>query len=122
MTFLAPYRATLYAALRIVAGLLYSLHGFQKLFGLFGMPAPVPLASQMGVAGLIESIGGLCIAIGFHASPIAFLAGGQMAWAYFQAHAPRGMWPITNGGELAALYCWVFLYVAANGSGKWSVR
>jgi putative oxidoreductase len=122
VTFLAPYRAAIYAALRIVAGLLFALHGLQKLFGLFGMPAPVPLASQMGVAGLIETIGGLCIALGFYASPVAFLAAGQMAWAYFQAHAPRGMWPISNGGELAALYCWLFLYIAATGSGRWSLR
>jgi putative oxidoreductase len=122
VTFLAPFRPTLYACLRIVAGLLFSLHGIQKLFGVFGRPAPVDLASQMGLAGVIETVAGLSIALGFYASPLAFLASGQMAVAYFQQHLPQGPWPIMNGGELAALYCWLFLYIAANGSGKWSLR
>jgi putative oxidoreductase len=77
--------------------------------------------SQMGLAGVIEVFGGVAIAIGLFTSPIAFIASGEMAVAYLQAHAPRGFWPITNGGELAALYCFVFLYFAASGSGKWSV-
>ncbi|MEY4636269.1 MAG: hypothetical protein RJA55_2067 [Acidobacteriota bacterium] len=75
----------------------------------------------MGLAGIIEVIGGAMIALGLFASPVAFLASGQMAVAYFQAHAPRGLWPIMNGGELAALFCFVFLYIAAIGSGKWSI-
>jgi putative oxidoreductase len=103
------------------AGLLFFLHGLPKLFGGFGRSAPVELMSQMGLAGIIEVIGGAMIALGLFASPVAFLASGQMAVAYFQAHAPRGLWPIMNGGELAALFCFVFLYIAAIGSGKWSI-
>lgn len=115
---LSPY---LYALMRIVAGFLFFQHGLPKLFGGFGRAAPVELMSQMGLAGLIEVIGGFMISIGLFTSPIAFIASGEMAVAYFQAHAPRGFWPIVNGGELAALYCFVFLYIAAVGSGKLSV-
>jgi putative oxidoreductase len=114
----APY---LYALLRIMAGFLFFQHGLPKLFGGFGRSAPAELFSQMGLAGLIEVIGGALISIGLFTSPVAFIASGETAWAYFQAHAPRGFWPITNGGELAALYSFVFLYVAAMGSGKFSI-
>lgn len=118
---LAPFRPHIYALLRIAAGFLFFQHGLPKLFGGFGRPAPAELMSQMGLAGIIEVVGGAMIALGLFTSPIAFLASGEMAVAYFQAHAPRDFWPITNGGELAALYCFVFLYFAAIGSGKWSV-
>ena len=118
---LGPYRSYIYALLRMAAGLLFFLHGLPKLFGGFGRPAPVELMSQMGLAGIIEVIGGAMIGLGLFTSPVAFLASGQMAVAYFQAHAPRGLWPIMNGGELAALFCFVFLYFAAAGSGKWSI-
>lgn len=118
---LGPYRAYLYSLLRFTAGLLFFLHGLPKLFGGFGRSAPVELMSQMGLAGLIEVIGGAMIALGLFTSPVAFLASGQMAVAYFQAHAPRNLFPIQNGGELAALFCFVFLYFAANGSGKLSI-
>lgn len=118
---LGPHVGTLYAALRIVAGLLFFLHGLPKLFGGFGRSAPAELMSQMGLAGLIEVIGGAAIALGAFTSPIAFIASGEMAVAYFQAHLPRGFWPVVNGGELAALFCFVFLFIAAKGSGKWSV-
>jgi len=118
---LAPFRPHLYALLRIVAGFLFFQHGLPKLFGGFGRSAPVELMSQMGLAGIIEVVGGAMIALGLFTSPVAFLASGQMAVAYFQAHFPRGIWPIANGGELAALYCFVFLYFAAMGSGKWSL-
>ena len=114
----APY---LYALLRIMAGFLFFQHGLPKLFGGFGRPAPAELFSQMGLAGLIEVIGGALISIGLFTSPVAFIASGETAWAYFQAHAPRGFWPVSNGGELAALYCFVLLYFAAMGSGKLSV-
>ena len=117
---LSRYRPYLYALLRIVAGLLFAQHGAQKLFGALG-GKPVELMSQMGLAGVIEFVGGLMIALGLFTSPVAFLASGQMAVAYFQAHAPRGFWPIANGGEVAALFCFVFLYFAAAGSGKWSI-
>ncbi len=119
---LAPHRTTIYALLRIVAGLLFAFHGIQKLFGLFGASEAAPLLSQRGLAGIIEGAGGLAIALGFYTSPIAFLASGQMAVAYFQAHAPRGPFPLTNGGELAVLYCFLFLFIAASGTGKWGLR
>ena len=118
---LGRFRPHIYALLRMAAGLLFFLHGLPKLFGGFGRPAPVELMSQMGLAGIIEVIGGALIGLGLFTSPVAFLASGQMAVAYFQAHAPRGLWPIMNGGELAALFCFVFLYFAAAGSGKWSI-
>jgi putative oxidoreductase len=111
---------TFYALLRLVAGLLFAQHGAQKLFGLLG-GTQRELMSQAGLAGVIEFFGGLLIAVGAFTSPIAFIASGEMVWAYFQQHAPRGFWPIQNGGELAALYAWLFLYIAASGSGKWSV-
>lgn len=119
--FLGPYRLQAHALLRIVAGLLFFLHGLPKLFGGFGRPAPVELLSQMGLAGVIEVFGGAAIMLGLFTSPIAFLASGEMAVAYFQAHAPRGLWPLLNGGELAALFCFVFQYLAASGSGVWSI-
>ena len=119
--FLGPYTATLHAVLRIVAGFLFFQHGLPKLFGGFGSRGPVELFSQMGLAGIIEVFGGAAIALGLFASPIAFIASGEMAFAYFQAHAPRGLWPVANGGELAAIFCFVFLYFAATGAGKWSL-
>ena len=119
-TWLGPHRASLYALLRVMAGLAFAEHGAQKLFGLLGGTAQ-PLFSQMGFAGIVEFIGGILIAIGLFASPVAFLASGQMAVAFFQNHLPRGFWPIQNGGELAVLYCFLFLFVAASGSGKWSI-
>jgi len=114
---LAPY---FYVALRIAAGLAFAQHGAQKLFGLLGGQA-VALSSQRGLAGIIEFVGGLMIALGLFTTPVAFLASGQMAWAYFQQHAPKGAFPIQNGGELAVLYCFIFLYLSALGSGKLSI-
>jgi putative oxidoreductase len=123
---LSPWSSPLYALLRIVAGLLFACHGAQKLFGLFGgmggQPGvAAPLFSLMGLAGVIEFVGGLCIAVGLWTSVFAFLASGEMAGAYFMAHAPRGFWPIQNGGELPVLFCFLFLYVAARGAGIWSL-
>jgi putative oxidoreductase len=118
---LGPYTATLHAVLRIVAGFLFFQHGLPKLFGGFGSRGPAELSSQMGLAGVIEVFGGAAIALGLLTSPIAFLASGEMAVAYFQAHLPRGFWPVANGGELAAIFCFVWLYYAATGSGKWSL-
>lgn len=110
----------LYALLRIVAGLAFAQHGAQKLFGVLGGTA-VSLATQRGAAGIIEFVGGILISLGLFTGPVAFLASGEMAWAYFQAHAPRGFWPIQNGGELSVLYCFIFLYISAVGSGKLSI-
>jgi len=119
----APY---LYVLLRLVAGLLFACHGAQKLFGVFGGVGghpgiAVPLFSLMGLAGCIEFVGGLLIALGILTSFAAFVASGEMALAYFSQHFPRGFWPIHNGGELAVLNCFLFLYIAANGAGVWGV-
>lgn len=119
---LARFTPYLYALLRIVAGLLFAQHGVQKLFGWLGGSGPVPVFSQFWVAGVVETFGGLAIALGAFTSPVAFVASGQMAVAYFQAHLPRGFWPIQNGGELSILFCFLFLYIASRGSGKWSLR
>lgn len=120
IAFLSRYAELAYAILRIVTGLLFAFHGAQKIFGAFGQQA-VPIASLRGAAGLIELVGGGLVMIGLLTVPAAFLASGEMAVAYFMAHAPRGTWPIQNQGELAALYCFVFLYIAARGAGIWSV-
>lgn len=117
---LGRFNGELYSLLRIAAGGLFACHGAQKLFGALGGQA-VPLASQYGLAGVIELLGGLLIALGLFTSPVAFLAAGEMAAAYFIAHAPRAPWPILNGGELAVLYCFLFLYMAARGSGPLSL-
>ena len=109
---LAPY---IYGALRIVAGILFAIHGAQKLFGLFG-GKQMPLMTQIGLAGVIELVCGLMIAIGILTSIAAFIASGEMASAYFIAHAPRGLNPVQNDGELAVIYCFLFLYIAARGT------
>ena len=114
---LAPW---LYVLLRVAAGLAFAQHGAQKLFGLLGGRA-MPLLSQMGLAGIIEFVGGSMIALGLFTGPVALVASGEMAWAFFQNHFPRGFFPIQNGGELAVLYCFIFLYLSASGSGKLSI-
>ena len=114
----APY---LYALMRIVFGVLFACHGAQKLFGLLG-GTPVALVSLRGLAGLIELVGGLLIAVGFLTGYAAFIASGEMAMAYFMAHAPRGFWPIQNREELALLYCFSFLYIATRGVCAGSTR
>lgn len=118
---LGRYREYVYPLLRIAAGLLFCLHGLPKLLGGWGRAAPAEFMTQIWWAGVIEVVGGALIMIGLFTSPVAFIASGEMAVAYFQAHAPRGIWPLTNGGELAALYCFVFLYFSAAGSGALSV-
>jgi putative oxidoreductase len=122
---LGKFAPHLYALLRLVAGLLFACHGAQKLFGILGGTgapgATVPLFSLMGLAGAIELFGGLLIALGVLTSIAAFIASGEMAFAYFMQHAPKGFWPIQNKGELAVLYCFLFLYIAANGAGIWGL-
>lgn len=119
MRFLSRWVEPIFAVLRVVAGLLFACHGAQKLFGVLGgQVAGEPL---MILAGVIELAGGLLIAVGLFTPIAAFIASGEMAVAYFVAHAPQGFWPIQNGGELAALYCFLFLYVAARGGGPYSV-
>jgi putative oxidoreductase len=120
MPLLARYEPQIYAVLRIVSGFMFIFHGCQKVLGMFGGQR-MPLASLAGVAGLIELVGGILIMIGLAAGIAAFLASGEMAVAYFMVHQKDGLWPIQNHGELAALYAFVFLYIAARGSGIWSV-
>ena len=109
-----------YALFRIVAGILFACHGAQKLFGALGGTA-MTSNPMMLVAGIIEFGGGLLIAIGLLTGWAAFIASGEMAAAYFMAHAKGGFWPILNKGELAVVYCFAFLYIAARGSGPYSV-
>ncbi len=123
--FLGRYEPYLYAILRIIAGFLLVWHGSQKLFGFpsNGKPA-MPLNGMMAVAGTIEFIGGLMIMLGLFAGIAAFIASGMFAVAYFMVHAPNGFLPIEeggNGGERAVIYCFVFLYIAARGSGLLSI-
>jgi putative oxidoreductase len=117
LTSFAPYA---YAIMRIMLGLLFICHGGQKLFGWFG-GQPVPLASLFGLAGIIELVLGLLITIGFLTSYAAFIASGEMAVAYFIAHFPKSFWPLENAGEPAVLFCFIFLFMATQGSGIWSV-
>ena len=119
--FLGNYSPHFYALLRIVAGLMFAMHGTQKLFGWPGGGDTVEIASLMGLAGIIEFVGGLMIAFGFLTSWAAFIASGEMAVAFFMAHFPQGPNPLLNKGELAVLYCFLFLYMAARGSGIWSI-
>jgi len=118
--YLGRFSEQIYAILRIVVGLAFSMHGMQKLLGLFGGQRMSPV-SFFGFGGVIELVGGLLIAIGLFAGLAAFIASGEMAVAYFTQHFPHGFWPIVNKGELAVVYCFLFLYIASRGSGIWSV-
>lgn len=120
MEIFARFETHVYALLRIVTGFLFLAHGVQKIFGALG-GTQVELMSQMGLAGIIELVGGCLIMVGFLTGYTAFICSGLMAAAYFMAHAPRGFWPIVNKGELAALYSFVFLYISVKGAGIWSV-
>ena len=117
------WASTVLSVLRVVAAFLFIAHGTQKLFG-FPAPlpqGPVPLASLAGVAGMLETGGGLLLLVGLLSRPVAFLLCGEMAVAYFMQHAPKGFWPLLNGGELAVLYCFFFLFVVVAGPGAWSL-
>lgn len=109
-----------YSALRIVSGLLFLIHGLQKMFGVLGGTV-VDLNSRVGAAGVIETVAGTLILVGLFTSVAAFIASGEMAVAYFLAHAPKAPMPIENGGELAVMFCFVFLYIAAVGDGRFSI-
>ncbi len=108
-----------YALMRIAFGFLWIFHGLQK-YGVFGND-PVALGSLRGVAGVIEFTAGAVIMFGMFTRPAAFIASGQMAVAYFMAHAPQALWPIHNGGEPAVLFCFAFLYIASRGAGIWAL-
>jgi putative oxidoreductase len=120
--YLAPWSPQLLSVLRIVSGFLVIAHGTQKWFS-FPAPArqPVQLTSLVGVAGMIEVVGGALMILGLFTRSAAFILSGLCAFAYFIAHAPNGFWPLVNRGELAALYSFVFLYFAAAGAGPWSI-
>jgi putative oxidoreductase len=121
--FLHRFEPQLRSVARIVIGFTFSLHGWQKVFGAFdglGGHTP-PITSILGVAGVIETIGGVFIILGLFTECIAFVLSGEMAFGYFRTHAPRGLWPITNGGELAVFYCFFFLWLSSAGPGTWSL-
>jgi putative oxidoreductase len=119
---LGRYVDVVYTLLRVIAGLMFSCHGMQKLFGAFGgMPPGIPAFVQY-VGGTIEFAGGLLVAIGLFTSTAAFVASGMMAVAYFMVHQPQGALPIMNHGEPAVVYCWLFLYIAARGTGPYGVQ
>ena len=132
--FLEKFSPQIYALLRIVTGFLFLAHGLQKVFGMlhstkiddvtahhwFG-GQPAEMFSQMWIGGVIELLGGLLILVGFQTAWAAFICSGTMAVAYFQMHQPNGLLPAQNGGEKAALYAFVFLFLASRGSGIWSI-
>lgn len=118
--YLARNQEWIYAVLRIVTGFLFSLHGASKILGAFG-GTPDFGNLEKTTAGIIELAGGVLIALGLFTVPLAFLSSGLMAVAYFKAHAPKGFWPLVNKGELAALYSFLFLYIAAHGPGPLSL-
>jgi putative oxidoreductase len=111
------------SVLRVATAVLFIEHGSQKLFGIpAAQRAPhFSLLSLMGVAGVLEFFGGLLILLGLCTRPVAFILAGEMATAYLVAHAPQGFWPLLNRGELAVLYCFVFVYLAVAGGGSWSL-
>jgi len=120
---LERHSPTALAGLRVISGLMFMQHGAQKIFS---FPAeamgPFNLMSQIGIGGVLELVGGALIVLGLFTRPVAFLLSGMMAVAYFQFHAMSGgLYPLVNGGELAALYCWVFLFIFFAGPGAFSV-
>jgi putative oxidoreductase len=117
---LGRFTPQIFALFRIVFGLLFMMHGTQKLFS-WPLPGPPQLPPLLMVAAGLEFVCGLLIFLGLFTSFAAFVASGEMALAYFMQHQPGGLWPIINKGELAVLYCFAFLYIATRGSGIWSV-
>jgi putative oxidoreductase len=122
-SFFAVWTPRLLSVLRIVAAFMLMAHGAQKLFGFLappGMPSFAPL-SQMWIGGVLEFFGGALLLLGLFTRPVAFILSGMMAVAYFQMHSPGGFWPLQNKGELAVLYCFVFLFLAVAGGGVWAL-
>ncbi len=118
--FLGRYSEPIYCVMRFVLGLAFAQHGMQKVLGLLGGQKQ-PLASVPGVGGVIELVAGLMIAVGLLTAWAAFISSGEMAVAYFMVHAKGGFWPVVNHGELAVVYCFVFLYMATRSSGRYSL-
>ncbi|MEQ9122024.1 MAG: DoxX family protein [Alphaproteobacteria bacterium] len=122
MTFLTPYAPRLLSVMRIMSGLLLLQHGTTKVLDFPASPmSAVPLTTPGGIAGIIELIFGVLLTVGLFSRFSAFILSGLTAVAYFMVHAPRDFFPLLNGGELAALYCFVFLYLAAAGPGPWAL-
>lgn len=122
MDFLRPYTPQLLSVLRFMSGLLLLQHGTTKYlnFPVSDMNNASP-ATMGGAAGILELVGGTLLVLGLFTRPTAFILSGMTAVAYFYAHAPQGFYPLLNGGELAVLYCFVFLYLAAAGGGPWAL-
>ena len=119
---IAEWTPRMLSILRIVAALLFMEHGTAKLLGFPPGPNPAPaLFTLIWVQGVIELVGGVLLAIGLFTRPVAFILAGDMAVAYFMAHAPRSFYPLLNGGDLAITYCFIFLYLAVAGGGIWSL-
>jgi putative oxidoreductase len=118
---LSPYRPNFLAILRIMTALLFLAHGTSKLLGWPDTGFTPQLFSLPGLAGVLEVAGGVLLVLGYLTRPVAFILAGEMAVAYFMAHAPRGFHPILNGGESAVLFCFVFLYLVFAGAGAWSL-
>jgi putative oxidoreductase len=121
MKFLNQYSEQTYSAFRIVSGFLFLCHGTQKLFS-FPVAFPYPLNAMTTAAAVIELVAGALIIVGFYSRYAAFLASGTMAVAYWMVHGLNNPFPIANGGEISALYCFAFLYIAAKGPGMWSIN
>ena len=117
---LGRFAPQIFAVTRILAGVLFACHGAQKLFGVLGAQSEINDPEGL-VAGIIEFVGGLFVAVGLFTRVAAFIASGEMAVAYFKAHAGRSFWPILNHGEMAVLYAFVFLFIASFGAGRWSI-
>jgi putative oxidoreductase len=120
MKVLGRFQSQVYALFRIVFGLLFLMHGTQKLLN-WPLPGPAGLPLLIKGAAALELVCGVLVLVGLFAGVAAFIAAGEMAAAYFMAHASGGLWPIINKGELAVLFCFAFLYISAHGSGIWSV-
>lgn len=118
---LGAYRPQALAVLRIIAALLFIEHGTMKLFGFPAAMGEGALPPLMLIAALLEVVGGALLVIGLFTRPVAFILAGQMAVAYFMAHASKGFWPALNGGEPAILFCFIFLYLVCAGPGAWAV-
>ncbi len=120
MKFLDKYVEHFYALLRIVSGGLFMMHGLQKLFN-FPIEFSRPLEPMSTAAGVIELVGGAAILLGLFTRPVAFICSGMSAVGYWLVHGTNGLLPIQNGGEIIALYCFIFLFIAARGAGIWSI-
>ncbi len=120
---LAAWTPRALSVLRIIAGLMIIEHGMAKLIGFPSVPAFAKLQplSLLGAAGFIELVGGALVIIGLFTQPICFVIAGEMAVAYFMSHAPKSFYPLLNGGTLAIMYCFTFLYLSTAGAGPWSV-